>query len=191
MRRQNQALIRIVYAGLMAAMIFVVTMLLRIPIPTPIGETQLKLGNVLCLLAGMLFGWLPGGLAAGIGSMLFDLFTPAYTADAPLTFVFFFTMAALCGVISRLGGARARNMKLNTLGAVTGALAYYVLYVVKNLLILTLGEKHMALDLAFIGFLPKMGISAINAVIAVVCSLLLIKPIQKALGAAHVLDKFD
>ncbi len=57
------------------------------------------MGNVLCLLSGMLLGPLQGGFAAGIGSMFFDLTNPAYITSAPFTFAFKFVMAWLCGKI--------------------------------------------------------------------------------------------
>ena len=89
--------------ALMAAMIFVVTSFVRIPIEVPpAGETMLKVANVLCLLAGMWFGGVRGGLAAGIGSMLFDLSNPKYVASAPFTLLFFFMMAFICGTICLL-----------------------------------------------------------------------------------------
>ncbi|NMA06377.1 MAG: ECF transporter S component, partial [Ruminococcaceae bacterium] len=60
----------------MAALTFVFTMFFRIDIPTPLGKTMLHLGNVMCLLSGLLFGPVRGGLAGGIGSMMYDLFDP-------------------------------------------------------------------------------------------------------------------
>ena len=74
--------------GIMAAMVYVTSAYLQIPIPTAIGATRLHMGNVMCLLSGLLLGPLWGGLAAGIGSMFFDLLNPAYIASAPFTFAF-------------------------------------------------------------------------------------------------------
>ena len=46
----------LVIVGVMAALVFAATFFLKIgPIPTPVGPTQIKLANALCLLAGMLF----------------------------------------------------------------------------------------------------------------------------------------
>ena len=59
-----------VVVGVMAAIIFVLTYFVQIPIPTPAGQTMLKSANIFILLAGLLFGGLRGGLAAGIGSIL-------------------------------------------------------------------------------------------------------------------------
>ena len=57
--------------GIMAAAVYVASAFLQIPIPTAIGSTRLHMGNVMCLLSGMLLGAVPGGLAAGTGSMFF------------------------------------------------------------------------------------------------------------------------
>ena len=44
-------------------------------------------------LCGLLLGPVRGGLAAGIGSMIFDLMTPEYAPEAWITFLRFFLMA--------------------------------------------------------------------------------------------------
>ncbi|MBQ4118651.1 MAG: ECF transporter S component, partial [Oscillospiraceae bacterium] len=87
--------------GVLAALVFVATYFLKIgPIPTPAGPTQFKMGNAVCLLGAMVFGKTKGGLAAGIGSAMFDLTQPAFVAGAPFTFAFFFAMAYVCGWVS-------------------------------------------------------------------------------------------
>ena len=73
--------------GLMAAVVFVVTMFLSIRVPTPTGTVMIKLANAFILLSGLLLGSWRGGLAAGFGSMIFDLMTPEYVPEAWLTFV--------------------------------------------------------------------------------------------------------
>ena len=67
----------------MAALVCVATYALAIPLP--IGG-YFNVGDVFVLLAGWLIGpWL-GGLAAGLGSAVADLFL-GYTAYAPATFL--------------------------------------------------------------------------------------------------------
>lgn len=173
--------------GLMAAMVFVATYFLRIEIPTPAGPTNLKVGNILCLLAGLLFGGLYGGLAAGIGSMFFDLLNPVYAASAPFTLVFFFMMAFVCGLISHSGGKRGLSMKWNIVGGICGALSYIVLHIGKSIITLVLAGS---------GFLPaviacstKLITSSINAVIAVVVSVLIAPVLHKALARIGVYEK--
>ncbi len=123
MKKSRFTLYRIVIIGLMAAMVFVCTMFLGIRIPTPTGTTQLKTANAICLLTGLLFGGWTGGLAAGIGSALFDLTYPEWAAGAWLTFIFFFAMGAICGGIAHAGGAAGKNKARNWLAAVCGAMS--------------------------------------------------------------------
>ena len=90
-----------VLVGVMAAFVFAASYL-QFKIPTPFGETRLHLGNVLCLLAGFLLGPWKGGMAAGLGSMFFDLFDPKYITSAPSTFINKFLMAMVCALVMRL-----------------------------------------------------------------------------------------
>lgn len=63
--------------GVMAALVFITTKFFAIPIPVGVGgKTQIHLGNSMCVLAGLLFGGVPGGLAAGIGTAIVDLLIP-------------------------------------------------------------------------------------------------------------------
>ena len=59
---------------------------LRITLPINIaGTTSFHLGNILCALSGILLGpWL-GGLAAGMGSAIYDMMNPLYISEAWIT----------------------------------------------------------------------------------------------------------
>ena len=175
----GKTLRKMVFTAVMAAFVFVATYFLKITIPTPTGYTMLKMGNVLCVLAGLLFGPLCGGLAAGIGSALYDLTDPVFAASAPTTFVRFFIMGFLAGLIAHMGKADGQNMKRNLVAAIVGAMSYVLLYI---------GEKVVVMMLAGSGFIPavvanstKLFASLTNAVVAIIGSLLLVKPIRKAL----------
>lgn len=92
----------IVLVGLMAALVFVGTYL-HLDVPTPMGKVMIHFGNVFCLLSGMLLGGVRGGLAAGIGSMFYDMMDPAYISECWITFINKFMMAFLCGIIVTYG----------------------------------------------------------------------------------------
>ena len=186
MKKSRFTLYRIVIIGLMAAMVFVCTMFLGIRIPTPTGTTQLKTANAICLLTGLLFGGWTGGLAAGIGSALFDLTYPEWAAGAWLTFIFFFAMGAICGGIAHAGGAAGKNKARNWLAAVCGAVGYWLLYVGKSILVLCLSGS--AFSAAFIATVPKMLTGGINAVFAVVVSNLLAALLRPKLEAAGIFE---
>lgn len=183
----DKTLYRMVFTALMAAVVYVTTMFLKVTIPTPAGPTMVKVGNVFCLFSGMLLGPLYGGLAAGIGSMLFDLSDPMFAASAPYTLVFFFAMGCVCGLISHLGGAKGAALGRNLAGALAGSAVYYVLNIGKSILLLILaGSQPWA---AVVANGTKMATSLVNAVIAVALSVLLAKPLMGALKRGGLLDK--
>ena len=94
---------RMVFAALMAALICVATMVVEIPSPT---NGYVNLGDCFVLLASWLLGPWYGAAAAGIGSMLTDLFM-GYAYYAPGTLVVKGLMGLLSGVLYRLLCKRA------------------------------------------------------------------------------------
>lgn len=186
MKNSRFTLYRIVIIGLMAAMVFVCTMFLGIRIPTPTGTTQLKTANAICLLTGLLFGGWTGGLAAGIGSALFDLTYPEWAAGAWLTFLFFFAMGAICGGIAHAGGVAGKNKARNWLAAICGAVGYWLLYIGKSIVVLCLGGS--VFSAAFIATVPKMLTGGINAVFAIVVSNLLAALLRPKLESAGIYE---
>ncbi len=185
--KKKISLYDIVVTALMAAIVFVVTSFLSVKIPTPAGQTMIKLANAFMLLAGMLFGGWRGGLAAGLGSMFYDFTDPNYVAEAWLTFVRFFLMGAICGGISWAGGAQGRNRARNLLAGVVASVFSTAFYIVKGIAVLMLGGSAFAP--ALLAQSVKLVSSGINIVIAVVVSMALVPALRRALDAAHVYDK--
>lgn len=150
--------------GVMAAAVYVASAFLQIPIPTAIDNTRLHMGNVMCLLAGLLLGSWEGGLAAGIGSMFFDLTNPAYISSAPFTFIFKFLMAWLCGKIA--ANQKIGRSKRFIIGALSGSVLYIVLYLSKSFI-----EHRFVLGLPLQAVLltisQKAVVSGVNAIVAV------------------------
>ena len=163
----------------MAAAVYVASAFLQVPIPTAIDNTRLHMGNVMCLLSGMLLGPLQGGLAAGIGSMFFDLTNPAYIASAPFTFIFKFVMAWICGKITFgsphiyiicgkiTSGSPAHRKQRYVVGGIAGAFAYVVLYLSKSFIEhrFVLG---LPLEAAMLTVTQKAVVSSVNAIVACV-----------------------
>ncbi len=179
MKTKRITIYEIAAIGLMAALVFVSSHM-SIPIPTAIDNTRIHLGNVFCLLSGLLLGGWRGGLAAGIGSMFFDLFNPLYISSAPFTLVFKFIMGFLAGQISHAGGRKGRVLRFNVIGAVTGAVAYVVLYLGKSFLgNLWFKRVELATALADVGL--KGVVSLTNGIIAVLVAVPLGLALEKAL----------
>lgn len=114
---------------------------LSFPIPVPVGDiSRIHLGNAFCLLAGFVMGPIGGGLASGIGAMLYDLTNPAYIASAPFTFVFKFLLAAVCGLIAHKGKITGNMLEedftitvpRSIVAGICGSLTYIVLYLAKS-----------------------------------------------------------
>ena len=185
--KQQKTLYRLVFSALMAAMVFVSTSFLKVDIVTPVGPTMLKSGNIVCLLSGLLFGGVPGGLAAGVGSMLFDLLDPRYIADAPWTLIRFGLMGAMCGWIAHSGGAKGLSFRRNLVATVSASVFSFVFYVIKSVIDLLLAGSAFAP--AVVAVVPKMVTSGINYIVAIVVALLLAVPLNKALDKAGMLDK--
>ncbi len=186
--RKQLTILQIAMTGLMAALVFVSSMI-QIPIPLPVGNTRLHLGNVFCLLAGFLLGALRGGLAAGLGSFFFDLLNPQYLPSSPFTFVFKFTMAFVCALISHAGGRKADHVKLNFVAAASGSLAYMILYLGKGFVENLLLRMEIAPALAILW--TKFTVSGVNAIIAVIVSVPLCLVIKKALKTNHLLEMLE
>lgn len=82
---------KLVIAALLASFTCVATMIIQIPYG--IGG-YLNLGDCIVLLCGWLLGPIYGALAAGIGSMLADVFS-SYVIYAPATFIIKALMAVV------------------------------------------------------------------------------------------------
>ncbi len=116
--------------GLMGALVIVGTFI-SIPIPVLGDRTMIGLGNVFCILSGLLLGPVYGGLAAGVGSGVFDLIG-GWAASAPTTLINKFLMAFVCGAIAWAGRSEGRRLSRVIVGAVSGSMTYCVLYLLKS-----------------------------------------------------------
>ena len=172
---KNKTLYKIIITGLMAGLVYIGNYL-SIPIPNGTLLTRIHLGNSMCLLAGLLFGRMTGGLASGIGAALYDLMSPAYVMSAPYTFFSKFAMGFAAGHISKAG----KNEKSTVIAAaVCGQLVYIILYLLKTFISqLLLGEPvSMALSLTGVNAIT----SAINGVLACIIAVPLYFALSKAL----------
>ena len=187
MKKFSFSLREMTLVGVLAALVFAASML-QIMIPTPIDGTRIHLGNVMCLLSGLLLGPVGGGLAAGIGSMFFDFTNPIFIESAPYTLVFKFLMAFVCGIISWSGRAEARNTKRNIAAACCGATLYVILYLSKSFVFNVYFDR-MEMATVMISISTKAVTSTINGIIAATVSVPLAKVVQRALKNTGVYQK--
>lgn len=86
---------KIIFTALFAALTCVATMIIKLPTPT---MGYIHPGDAIVLLSGLLLGPWYGGFAAGLGSMLADLFG-GYLSYAPATFLIKFLTAVIACVL--------------------------------------------------------------------------------------------
>lgn len=110
-----------VVSALFAALTCVCTMIIKIPTPT---GGYIHPGDGMVLLCGIVLGPGMGALAAGIGSMLSDLFS-GYMAWVPATFIIKALTAMVAGILFRkssrlLSGNKAASTVRVILGGIIG-----------------------------------------------------------------------
>ena len=175
---------RLVFAALMAALT-VVGSGLRIKVPAGIaGTSAFHLGNIMCALSGILLGpWL-GGLAAGLGSAIYDMFDPMYIAECWLTFLMKGTYGLVVGLVFSIGQKQWHYLKA-TLASAAGALTYAVLYLAKSYVKAILVQG-VAASGAWIAVLDKLPATIFNAAVAILFAPMLAIAIRTGLKKNHL-----
>lgn len=185
-RKKSSTARDIVMVGLMSALVFIFTYL-HIDIPTPLSNTMIHLGNVMSLLSALLFGGFRGGLAAGFGSMIYDMLDPRYLPTCWLTFIMKFMMGWVAGKLTEKTAASGKPQY--ALSAACGSVTYVVLYVLKTFVQnrLVLGYE---LETVLATMLTKGVTSLANGIIAVVFAVLLNRGIRPTLMEAGIVPDF-
>ena len=107
---------KLVLAALFAALCTVMTLVIQIPSPM---QGYVNLGDCAVLLSAWVLGPVYGGVAAGTGSMLADLFS-GYAHYAPGTFLIKLCMAVAAALIFRFLRNRPASKLLLAQGASVG-----------------------------------------------------------------------
>ena len=175
---------QIVLVGLLAALT-VVGSGLRIKVPSAIvGTSAFHLGNIMCALSGILLGpWL-GGLAAGLGSAIYDMFDPMYIAECWLTFLMKGAYGVAVGLVFGLGKKKWHYGKAS-LASAAGAVTYAILYLAKSYFKAILVQG-VAVSGAWLAVLDKLPATIFNAFVAIVFAPMLASAIRKALARSHL-----
>ncbi len=183
-QKQKISTKRIAMAALMAALT-IVGSAIRITIPVDIaGTTSFHLGNIMCALSGILLGpWL-GGLAAGLGSFLYDMTNPIYVSEAWITFLMKGAYGLFPGLVMLLWKSNWGVVKAGIASA-SGAVVYAVLYLLKNYY-KCVWVKFMPHEAAMIAVAGKLPATVFNAVVAVIFAPILAVAIRKALEKNHL-----
>ena len=176
---------KIVFAALMAALTCVGSAL-RITLPLDIaGTTSFHLGNIFCALSGILLGpWL-GGLAAGLGSAIYDMFNPLYISECWITFLMKGAYGLSSGLVIWAISKNWGYVKA-VLATVAGAAAYAALYLAKSYFYSGLLIKGLTPDAALLSVIGKIPATIFNAVVAIIFAPILAIAIRKALKQNHL-----
>lgn len=160
---------RMVLAAVFVALTCVATMVIQIPSPM---NGYVNLGDCFVLLSALFLGPIWGATAAGVGSMLADLFT-GYAHYAPGTFVIKAAMALVFYLIYRtLTAGKLPKTAAYLIGAVAAELVMVVGYFGYASLLLGKG-------LAAASSIPG---NLMQGVFGVVVSTVLMQLIGKAMG---------
>ena len=132
---------------------------------------RFHLGNSMCLLAAFVLSPVYGGLAAGLGSMIFDILFYTAGPSVIITFITKFVMAYVAGLVF----TKTKNVVIS---GIIGEIAYIILYALK-----TYVERRFIMSMAFEAVLPilltKVGASVFNAIAAVIISSLAYQVIKR------------
>ena len=191
-RNSNAVITRIVFTGVMAAIICVITTF-RIPL----GQSKVHFANSMCLLSGLLLGPVWGGTAAGLGSAIYDVLLGGYSFfDALITFVSKFAMAWVTGILYKTWVLKKeeKSWKENLLpliiSCVLGALTYVALYMLKTWLFKMYVEPVPADTIPGI-MVAKLIPSLINAAFAVVTAPIFYHAVRPALKSGGILKQLE
>lgn len=181
---------KIVTVALMAALT-VAGSALRIKVPSVVGTSAFHLGNIMCALSGIFLGpWL-GGLAAGLGSAIYDiLLDPAYLAESWITLLTKGAYGLISGLVAYSFCDSWHNAGKKYLRAllatIAGALMYAFLYLSKTCFYSGMLIEGLTLEAALWGTVDKLPATTFNAVVAIVAAPLLATLIGKALKKNHL-----
>ena len=162
---------------------------LEIQIPSILGTSRFHLGNVMCALSGLLLGPWWGGLAAGLGSAIFDLFDPLRIMEAPITFLTKGMYGVVAGAVYFKVFKGKSNYVNEAAASALAAVSYIAVCLVKCFLYNGLLVKGLSPDAAWIAALGKLPSSLFNGIVAVIFAPILGVALHKALKAAHLEEK--
>lgn len=196
--KKNPALM-IAKVGIMAALCYLAFTFLQVKIPVGSEFTSFHLGNTFCVLAALLFGGVPGGLAGAIGMTIGDLLDPVYITSAPKTFFLKFFIGFITGLIAHKIGKislrkedgslqSGKKVFLWTLLGSTAGMAFNVIFEP----IVSYFYKHyiLGVDAELASILAKWQAATtfVNAILAVILATALYMAIRPALIKAKLFD---
>lgn len=186
MRQEHKKLLRLVIAALLVALVFSGSKI-EIILPLSVGgNSRFHLGNIMCALSGILLGPWWGGLAAGLGSALYDCTNVLYIAEAPITFITKGLYGVIAGAVFQ--GVFHRKVKYPAMAASTlcAAVSYMLIYLAKTFFYNAMLLEGMTVNAAWIAVVAKVPSALFNGVVAVLLAPLLAVAVLRALHMARL-----
>ncbi len=192
---KNNTVLKLSITALMAALCYVAFTFLQIKIPTPVGYTSFHLGNTFCVLAALLLGGLPGGIAGAIGMGIGDLLDPVYIAVAPKTIILKLGIGIVTGLIAhkvlKINNKTGKDLKKAVFLASGAGMLFncvgeplfsYVYYLV------IMGNAEKAVTYLA---LAKFVTTGVNAILAIIIASLIYIALYPRLKKSGMLDKIS
>lgn len=183
--KEHRRIVRLCMAAVLAALVLV-TSKLEIQIPSILGFDRFHLGNSMCALSGILLGPWWGGLAAGVGSMLYDLTSPAFVSSAPVTLVTKGIYGLVAGAVYVYGFRRRSSYAAQLASTGAAAATYLVIYLGKKFFLDGMLVAGLSSTVAWAAVVEAAPSSLFNGAVAVVIAPILGMALQRALKAAHL-----
>lgn len=179
----RQHTLNIVMVALFAALTFVATQSIRIPLPGAFVHT----GNVMVLLSVLLLGYPKGALAGGLGLAIFDLLN-GYATEAPYFILESFIVGGVAWFIFhnifKEKVDTPQDLWKITITAIGTGIAKIFMTQLKNVVVfLFMGQKF---SLAFPAATAKLPATLINVVMTIILVTFLFLPLDKALKKYHL-----
>lgn len=182
---------KIVVTAMLAALT-VAGSAIRVTMPIDIGgTTSFHLGNIMCALAGLLLGPWYGGLAAAVGSAIYDCLNPLYIAECWITFLTKGAYGVVTGLLfwnvmkAHRSEQSALRMGAANWATSAGAVTYAVLYLFKSYL-KGIWVNGLTSSAAFVALGAKLPATIFNGVVAIIFAPILYTAIKAALIKSHL-----
>ena len=184
-QKKSNLTVRLCVTAVMAALVFWGSQM-QIQIPSIVGFSRFHLGNITCALSGLLLGPWWGGLAAGLGSALFDVMNPAYLAEAPITFVTKGLYGLIAGGVHLWLFKRKAGYLPGAVSTCCAAVSYIVIYLAKNFFYNNMLLAGLTASASLVAVAEKVPSALFNGSVAVVIAPVLYAALARALKAAHL-----
>lgn len=189
----NNKILKIAAIGIFASLAYIAFTFLQIKIPTPGGTTSFHLGNTFVLLAALLIGGLPGGLAGAIGMGIGDLLDPIYVTYAPKTIILKLCIGLVTGFLAhkifKISEKEGKSLQLSVILATCGGMLFNIIGeplfgYFYNAIILGVPDKAAKTLAKWNGITTST-----NAILSIVIASIIYLAIYKRLKNSGLLDK--